>query len=232
MRREYRNAIAGIVALTIFAVGAPSESARSQAPSKEFRTMHQAGFRLGGWANLGDSPVKTATGTSGASYDIDFKGGAFYSEAYVGYRFSPLFMGEFSLGIFNRGEVSLVDGTDQFFGNLVVYPFTMRAKVYPLGNSKSGFQPYLSGGVAFYYARHNIQFYRSDAIFLALNTTSATDFDLIGGGGIDLPIAQKFALDFSATYMPLKFSKELMTIKDYGGLSITVGFKYLFSSMK
>jgi len=207
-------------------------SVRSQAPSNEYRTMHQAGIRLGGWVNLGQTPVKSQADAGGASYDIDFKGGCFYTEAYVGFRFAPQFMGELSLGIFNRGEVSVTDGGDQSFGNLVVYPFVARAKVYPLGNSAWRLQPYLTGGVALYYARHNIQFFRTSALFVVFNETSATDFDLTAGGGCDLPIAQKLALDFNVAYMPLKFSKDLMTIQNYDGLSITAGIKYLFTSTK
>lgn len=194
--------------------------------------MNQAGVRLGGWANLGDTPAKSVTGTGGASYDLDFKGGCFYTEAYVGIRITPMLVSELTLGIFNRGEVNLTDGADQYFGNLVVYPFSVRAKIYPFGNTRWQLQPYLTGGLAFYYARHNIQFYRTNALFVVFNETSATDFDLNAGGGCNLPIAQKLALDFNVSYMPLTFSKDLMTIRNYDGLSITVGIVYLFSSKK
>jgi endogenous inhibitor of DNA gyrase (YacG/DUF329 family) len=218
--------------LACMLAGGMAGSVWSQAPSREFCSMHQAGIRLGGWANMGETPVKSQTDAGGASYDIDFKGGCFYSEAYVGFRFAPQFVGELSLGIFNRGEVSVTDGGDQFFGNLVVYPFMARLRIYPLPSAGWRLQPYLTGGVAFYYARHNVQFYRTNELFVVLDETSATDFDLTAGGGCDIPIAQKLALDFNVAYMPLAFSKDLITIRNYDGLSITVGIKYLFSSMK
>jgi opacity protein-like surface antigen len=203
----------------------------TETPAKGFRTLHQAGFRLGGWANLGDTPVKTATSGT-ASYDIDFKGGAFYFEGFVGIRFSPHLMGELSLGIFNRGEVNLQDGADQFFGNLLVYPMLLRAKVYPFATSTWRLQPYLTAGGGFYYARHSIQFYQSNQLFRAFNETRATSFDFTLGGGFDLPVASKLALELNCAYLPLGFSKELITIKNYDGLTITVGMKYLFSSIR
>ncbi len=203
----------------------------AQAPAAEYRTLHQAGVRLGGWANLGDTPVKTAASGT-ASYDIDFKGGAFYIEGFVGIRFSPRLMGELSLGVFNRGEVNLQDGANQFFGNLLVYPMLIRAKLYPFATSTWRLQPYLTAGGGFYYARHSIQFYQSDQLFLVFNETHATSFDFTLGGGFDLPVASKLALELNVAYMPLGFSKELITIKNYDGLSITVGMKYLFSSTR
>lgn len=230
LRPRFRSAVAlmpAVFALTaILPVVAGAETM-----ARPFKAQHQAGIRLGGWANLGDSP--TASQTSGsASYEVDFKGGAFHFEGFVGIRFSPALMGEFSLGIFNRGDVNLTDGSDQFFASLLVYPLLLKAKVYPLGNSGARIQPYLTAGGGFYYARHDIQFYRSDLFFAGFDTQSATSIEYTLGGGIDLPLASKIGLDLNVAYMPLKFSKDLITIRNYDGLAITLGVKYLFSSLR
>jgi opacity protein-like surface antigen len=209
------------------------EIASAQTDLRPFKAQHQAGFRLGVWSNSGDTPLPTNTNGS-LSYQTDFKGGAFYFEGYVGFRFSPALMGELSLGLFNRGEVNLRDDVllDQFFGNLLVYPLLVRAKFYPIGATESRLQPYLSAGGGFYYARHNIQFYQSDVFFSGFNTQSATSFEYTLGGGLDLPLATKIGLDLNVAWMPLTFSKELITIRNYDGLAITLGVKYLFSTIR
>jgi len=115
---------------------------------------------------------------------------------------------------------------------LLVYPFLLKAKVYPFGNTASRLQPYLAAGGGVYYARHDIQFYRSDLFFAGFNTQSATSIEYTLGGGVDLPLASMIGLDLNVAYMPLKFSKDLITIRNYDGLAVTLGVKYLFSSVR
>lgn len=195
--------------------------------------MHQAGIRLGGWSNSGQIPSASYVGPD-FSYTTDFKGGAFYFEGFVGLRFSPIFMGELSLGIFNRGDVNFRDDIydDSFYGNLLIYPMLLRAKLYPLGATSAKLQPFLSAGGGFYYGHHNIQFYQSSSLYAGFNTPSATSFEYTIGGGVDLPIATHIALEANASWLPLKFGKDLITIRDYDGLAITIGIKYLFSAVK
>ena len=88
------------------------------------------------------------------------------------------------------------------------------------------------GGI--FYGRHDIQittgwtaYYRSE-----LGEDSETDFNYVLGGGIDWPVASVVALELSAQYMPVKFSGDLIGIRDYSSLTVTVGAKYLFRSMK
>lgn len=210
-----------------------ADTVSAQIPLHQFKAQHQAGIRLGGWVNSGDTPLPY--NTNGAqSYQTDFKGGAFYFEGYVGFRFSPTLIGELSLGLFNRGDVNLRNNLlmDQFFGNLLIYPLLVRAKFYPLGATESRLQPYLSAGGGLYYARHNIQFYQSAAFFSRFGTQSATSFEYTLGGGVDLPLSTKIGLDLNLAWMPLTFSKDLITIRNYDGLAITMGVKYLFSTIR
>lgn len=232
-KRTPRLTALGIAILLCSLVLAPDFDAQGQPPSRPFNRLHQAGIRIGAWTNSGDSPPKYDSNGS-STVTTDFKGGAFYFEAYFGYRFSPYFVGELSFGLFNRGDVNLRDDVllDQFYGNLLVYPLIARAKLYPLGKSKSNLQPYLTAGGGFYYAHHNIQFYQSNVIFTGFNTKSATSFEYTLGGGFDLPIASKIALELNGAWMPLKFSKNIISIRNYDGLAITLGVKYLFSNIR
>ncbi len=52
------------------------------------------------------------------------------------------------------------------------------------------------------------------------------------GGGIDMPLASSLGLELNAKYMPINFSKSLIATEKYDGLSITIGFKYLFKYNK
>lgn len=206
-------------------------TASAEPQVRPFKAQHQAGIRLGGWANLGDTP-KTSQTNGSTSYEIDFKGGAFLFEGFAGIRFSSALIGELSLGIMNRGDVNIVDGTDQYFGNLLVYPLLLKAKVYPFGKTGSRLQPYLTAGGGIYYAKYDIQYYKSDILFSGFNTQSATSVEYTLGGGVDLPLASMIGLDFNVAYMPLKFSKDMITIRNYDGLAITLGVKYLFTSLR
>jgi hypothetical protein len=227
MNRNVRNKrlwVVTVCALVALAI----TPAWSQTVGKSFSHLHQVGLRLGGWANMGDTPVKS--GTDGTTiYNIDFKGGCFYLEAFVGMRFSRYLMGELSLGLFNRGDVNLRDDIGDYFGSLLVYPIRAKLVVYPFGGSKMRLQPYLSGGGGLYYARHNIDFIQSN-YYILFDETHATSFELSFGGGMDLPLSSRIALNTDVSYMPLNFSKDLITIRNYDGMSITVGIKYLFSS--
>lgn len=226
-------ALVGILICSLVIAAASSAIAQTPSAVKPFNKQHQAGIRLGGWSNSGDlPPVSNSSGN--VSYTTDFKGGAFYFEGFVGLRFSAHVIGELSFGIFNRGDVNLRDdATDyQFFGNLLIYPLLARAKFYPLATTASKLQPYFSAGGGFYYGHHDIQYYQSDVYFSGFNTQSATSFEYTLGGGFDLPVAEKIALELSTAWMPLKFGKDLITIRKYDGMAITIGVKYLFTSIK
>lgn len=188
---------------------------------------HQAGVRLGVWSNLGDIPPK-AESDSGYQYSADIKDASFYFEGYFGFRISPRFMAEISLGIVNRGDVIIEDEFgDQYIGSLTLYPIQLRGKFYPLGSTSGKFYPYLMGGVGAYHGRHDIQF-TTDPYVISGN--SKTSFSYALGGGFDYPVADLVGIDFNVTYMPIKFSEELFRVKDYQALTFTVGVKYLFQS--
>ena len=195
-----------------------------------FAWKHQTGLRLGVWGNLGNLPPASDTvGTS--KYEADIKNASFYVEVYFAYRFHQAIMAELSVGIVNRGDVTVQDSagsySDSYYGNLTVYPIQLRAKVYPFASTTGKLFPYLTGGVAVYHGRHDIQF-TTDPFFISENARTSFSYTL--GGGIDYPVARQIGLDLNVAFMPINFSKELFFVKDYEALTVTVGVKYLFQS--
>lgn len=193
-----------------------------------FAYRHQAGVRLGAWANLGDTPVPFDT-SGDSRYEADIKDASFYLEGFFAYRFNPTLMGELSVGIVSRGDISVVQDGFSYFGSLTLYPIQLRLKVYPLSNHSGKFYPYVMGGLSVYHGRHDVQF--TDDYWTFFREPSRTSFSYTIGGGIDMPVASQIGLDAAITYMPINFSKTLFTINDYDALTITVGVKYLFSSV-
>jgi outer membrane protein W len=193
-----------------------------------FNEKHQAGIRLGVWANNGESP----TDFVGIS-ETSFKDANFYFEGYFAYRLLPQAMLEFSLGIVNRGSVTFKEAGATNVGNVLVHPILLQLKLYPLASLKAKLQPYLLAGGGLYYGRRRVQFTTSsDVYYYGLVEQSGTDFNYVLGGGIDWPIATTIGLEVGVKYMPIEFSKKLQTIRDYDAVAFTVGVKYLYSSKK
>jgi opacity protein-like surface antigen len=214
---------------------AQSDTAASDPVRDAFLKSHQAGARLGGWANRGGSPPDSFSVATDSYYLTDFGSGNFYLEGYLGYRLSRALMLELSLGIVNRGDVTLVEAdSSSSIGSMQIYPILAKLRIYPLGDHTGGFYPYLMAGGGIYYGRHDIQIATGwDAYYRAeFGEDSETDFNYVLGGGIDWPVASVVALELSAQYMPVEFSGDLIGVRDYSSLTITVGAKYLFASMK
>ena len=193
-----------------------------------FSEKHQAGIRLGVWANNGETPTDSA-----GTFETSFKDANFYFEGYFAYRLFSQAMLEFSLGIVNRGSVTFREAGATNVGNVLVYPVLLQLKLYPLASLKAKLQPYLLAGGGLYYGRRSVQFTTSsDVYYYDLAEQSGTDFNYVLGGGIDWPIATTIGLEAGVKYMPIEFSKGLQTIHDYDAVAFTVGVKYLYSSKK
>ncbi len=232
--RNYRTWSGCLLLLAVLLLTGSSvwSQQQSEQPESVYLHSHQAGIRLGAWANLGDSPLDSLQLTSTAYYLTDFSGGSFYFEGFLGYRISRLLVAELSVGIVNRGDVSLFD-LDSFYGSLLVYPILLKARVYPVGKVGGRFYPYLLAGAGLYYARHDIQIVSSSYGFYGfIEEDSETRFGYVVGGGFDWPLASVVALDFNVQYMPIDYSTKIIGITDYSSLTVTIGVKYLFSSDK
>lgn len=190
---------------------------------------------MGGWANRGDNPPDSLGMDLGGYYLTDFGSGNFYLEGFLGYRLNRTLMLEFSLGIVSRGDVTMVESDGgSSIGTMQIYPILAKLKIYPFAGSTGQFYPYLLAGGGVYYGRHDIQITAGwNAYYRAtFGEDSETDFNYVLGGGIDWPVASVVALDLNAQYLPVKFSGDLIGVRDYSSLTITIGVKYLFKNMK
>ena len=193
-----------------------------------FNERHQAGVRLGAWDNRGDVAPECGTVNETGTFETDIKSTSFYFEAFFAYRLAPWAMGEISLGTVNRGRVTIAEGGAEDFGNLVLYPMMMQLKLYPLFSTGLRLQPYLTGGGGLFYGRRTVQFTNASYYYSNWEEESGTDFNYVVGGGFDWPISNSIGVDLNFKYMPINFSKTLLTIDSYDAIAISVGVKYMF----
>ena len=195
-----------------------------------FSSKHQLGIRLGVWQNRGDTPLES--GQLGASTESNFKTNlkqsAFNFEGYFAYRLLSWAMVELSLGSVNRGSVTISEDNASDIGNLILYPILVQLKFYPLSTLTSGFQPFVIGGGGLYYGRRTVQFTNSSDYYANWQEESGTDFNYVIGGGVDWPVADILSLDLTVKYMPINFSKPLVTMQNYNAIAFSIGIKYLY----
>jgi opacity protein-like surface antigen len=221
-----------IVLALVFVVTPDSRGEqRNDSLSHWFNRQHQGGIRVGVWGNRGGTPGQNLpSGISTAGEE--FSDANFYFEGLLGLRISTLLVGELSVGIVNRGEAILHDGTTNYIGNLLIYPVLAKLKFYPLSGMAPKFHPYVLLGGGIYHARHDIQFAvgGSASILPFLEEKSRTSLDFVAGGGVDWPVASVISLDFNIQYMPIKQSSALIGVDDWSSLTFTFGVKYLYKS--
>ncbi len=208
-------------------------AAESTAPS--FVRSHQLGARIGGWANQGILPPARQDISDGSYYLTHVSNGSFYFEGFFGYRMNRSLMFELSLGLVSRGDVTLVepDSGGANIGTLQLYPVNAKLKFYPFTRANGTIFPYVFAGGGFTYGRHDIQFSRGYNAYLRaeFGQNSETDFTYVVGGGVDWPVASMIGLELSGQYMPVNFSGRLIGVRDYSAITITVGIKYLMTSL-
>lgn len=213
------------VLVTVAPVAAQDEDTRTL-----FQRQHQAGVRLGVWANNGDSPpARTVDSANFIEQTSDINSASFYLEGYFGLRLTKMLMAEISFGLSNRGDVITRD-TEYNINDVAalnIYPILLQLKVYapPIMNGK--LYPYIAAGGGIYYARNSIQV-TDEYYYAQFREASETDFNYVLGAGFDYVLASQIGLDFTAKYMPINFSDRLVGVKDYSAVTITVGVKYLY----
>jgi len=212
---------------------AATSAAGTDSPAQfPFNDQHQMGVRLGVWANQGGSvPEWLLSSDSTSTMETKINDANFYFEGYFGYRWWSQAVIEFSLGIVNRGTVTMSDATGTDVGNLMVYPLLIHMKWYPLAPLDGKFQPYLAVGGGLYYGRRSVQLTTSSYYYYdySLNEKSVTDFNYALSAGIDWPVSSSIGLEMSMRYSPIYFSNYLLTVQDYDAVMVTVGIKYLKS---
>lgn len=216
----------GLLAASSYSVGAVEKApTKGEALSRN----HQFGVRLGVWSNSGQLP-RASDSVGSYWYFADVKDASFYAEVYFGMRIMRPLILELSAGMTNRGDVTVRNDFYDYYGNISLYPINVRLKLYPFAALRSPYQPYIMGGAGLHIGKNNIQF--SNDYYAAYNERSLTDLDFVFGGGMDWPLTTRIAMDFQAAYLPMKFSKELFGAKDYSGVIITVGVKYLLPTLR
>jgi len=222
----------GLLAIVVLSSSRALGAEISTEDKTEFRFQHQLGIRMGGWNNLGETPPKLFVNSDSTSMfqskvgDVDF-----FFEGYYAYRLIPQSLLEFSVGIVNRGTISIQERGRSDVGNLLVYPILAQFKIYPLSPLQSRIQPYVTIGGGLYYGRLSVQF-TNDYFGARFSEKSATNFNYALSAGFDYLLASTIGLDFNVKYYPINFTKELLEIRDYNGVAITVGVKYLYQPKK
>ena len=195
-----------------------------------FASRNQVGVRLGGWVNNGDT-IPESFNFSGGLFESKIHKGSFYFEGFYAHRVFNQLLLEFSLGVSNRGSVTIQQGNLSDVGNLMIYPVLIHARLYPFGFVDSRLQPFATFGGGLYYARQTIQF-TNDYFDATYREKSASDFGLSFGAGVDWLLGSNLALEFYGRYSPIHFAKSLLTARDFDSVSLTVGFKYFYKSQE
>jgi len=194
-----------------------------------FDQRHQAGIRLGVWANQGDEPPAYYESTNrDASIRTDISSSNIYFEAVGAYRLFPHGMLEMSFGFVNRGDVTIIDEGRKYIGSLLLYPMLVSFKYYLPFSFKENMYTYFQVGGGVYYGRHSVQF--TNDYYFPSNEASGTDLNYMLGAGFDYTLSDNIGLEMNARYMPSDYSKRLILVRNYSALTVTVGAKYFFKS--
>lgn len=197
------------------------------------KNRHQAGVRLGAWVNLGEDPPEYDETPDGlTTLETNIGSANFYFEGYFAYNILPATYLELSVGIVNRGSVTVQNQFSTDVGNLLLYPMLLQIKFYPFSMLRSKIQPYVAAGGGLYYGRQDVQFTTDPFFDPFFQTDSETDFSYTLSGGVDWLLNNSLALNLNAKYMPINFSETLILINDYDALAITVGVTYLHGGKK
>ncbi len=191
-----------------------------------FLSKNQIGVRFGAWANQGDD-IPDLLVTPDIYFESKVNNTSFYFEGYYAHRILKQLLAEFSIGVANRGSVTIKELGITDFGNLMVYPILISARIYPIASADTRIQPFVSVGGGLYYGRQTVQIsnYYFDATY---RERSATDWDISLGGGFDWLLGSNLGLEFRSSYHPIHFAKPLLTAKEYDALTVTIGIKYFY----
>ncbi|MEW5993670.1 MAG: hypothetical protein AB1744_04650, partial [Candidatus Zixiibacteriota bacterium] len=116
MIKLFRRDITVITCCLILSAVSQSVAAGSRS---QFHQRHQAGIRLGVWANSGELPPKQ---DSLGTFETNFSDASAYFEFFAGYRIASYLMAELSIGFTNRGQVSFIEAGGSNIGNVLVHP--------------------------------------------------------------------------------------------------------------
>ncbi|MDF1544114.1 MAG: hypothetical protein P1R58_03310 [bacterium] len=224
-----RNSVIWLMLIGLVGLGASASGSDRQ---DNFLSRNQIGVRLGGWINQGDDIPDLINVPNVFYFESKVRDGSFYFEGYYAHRLLNQLLAEFSVGVANRGSVTIDEQGVTDYGNLMVYPILVNARIYPFGSIDSRFQPFVSVGGGVYYGRQSIQITNDYYYDASYRERSATDFDIALAGGFDWLLGSNLGLEFRSGYHPIHFATPLLTAKDYDAVTVTVGIKYFYKPNK
>lgn len=224
-----------LIWVLLLVVSSLAQNSDEETSSSLFK-KYQVGARIGSWINLGDTAYTNVLfiddGNVVGEMETSINNVNFYFEGYFAYNIFAGGYAEFSVGVVNRGSVTVGDFFSTDIGNLILYPFLLQLKYYPFSALGSRIQPYVAAGGGLYYGRQSIQFTTSLFDEAFYRGESQTDLNFVLSGGVDYGLNEHLALDLNIKYMPVSFSDSLILMSDYDALAITVGIKYLYGGKK
>jgi hypothetical protein len=187
------------------------------------------GLRFGVWIDQGGSHS-----IMGDSLFADMPDAGFYTELFYDHRLLSFIMLEASLGIASRGDAVITSGAARYIGAIYLYPVLAQIKFMPLGGGKSAVQPFISGGAGVVFGRQATDFVRTSDPFFDpyLGNKTESDFTAVFGGGVDLALSEQLGFNVTARYCPINFSSTLAGVKDYSGISFSLGIAYFLHRNK
>ena len=182
---------------------------------------HMAGIRLGAWIDQGGKTVN-------ADINTDLSDVNFYTELYYDHRLFPTLFMEFSLGIASRGDAVVIRDDTRYIGTINVYTILIQGKYAPLAGRLGKWSPFILAGGGFAFGKHNVDVISGYIDYYDYYDAQKSEVDIMGvvGGGLDLALSRHIGLNLITKYHPIKFGEELAGVRDFSGLSVSVGLTY------
>ncbi|UCE23702.1 MAG: hypothetical protein JSU74_10430, partial [Candidatus Zixiibacteriota bacterium] len=116
-----RNLLVAFIMLSVFA-GSTIAQDTDEETFSPYNSRHQIGGRLGTWVNAGEDPPELLVSIDEFSrLETNISSVNVYFEGYFGYNLFPQTFIEFSVGVVNRGSVTVQEGAFTDIGNLLIY---------------------------------------------------------------------------------------------------------------
>ncbi|MEJ2637105.1 MAG: transglutaminase-like domain-containing protein [Calditrichia bacterium] len=188
------------------------------------------GFRLSFWKMV-DSETLFRVNQQGLQQTVSLDGLGFWLQYYN--RIHDNLSLSFDFGTVSRIHVTS-DGTiDNSVDVNGIFAFLPGIR-YDLLSRRltSKFQPYLDGGLGPYFQQSvNVENYGTDSFIndnSNVNTEGRYDMGAYLGGGFNLPVSSRFALNFDLKYHFVDFAVN----KDISGIEFGIGLSYMWGKMR
>jgi hypothetical protein len=185
------------------------------------------GLRLGAWISS-----HKALAVEDVTVQNNMPDAGFYTELFLDYRVTPVFMLEGSLGIASRGDavIEYQGDPNRYIGTINLYQALAQIKLSPLAGRSRSVLPFIIGGGGVAWGRQSIDYIVANSNYYNPDVVNRTEtaFMAVIGAGIDIPLAEQVGLNVAVKYHPITFSNPLVGVKDYSGTAVSVGAAYFW----